>query len=76
MSAWFHSFLVTTSTTGEMRLVTRTQSTGAEVATDTRSVDARPRPRCNRSTDCRCGQQLDLSVRAHCPRCGRSVARS
>jgi len=75
MSASFAGFLVTTRTTGEMRLVTRTESTGAKVATDTRSVDVRPRPRCSRSTDCRCGQQLDLSLRAHCPRCGRSVAR-
>jgi hypothetical protein len=58
-----------------MRLVTRTQTTVADVATGTRSVASSPRPRCNRSTDCRCGQQLDLSVRAHCPRCGRSLAR-
>ena len=31
---------------------------------------------CSRSTDCRCGQQLDLCARAHCPRCGRSISRS
>jgi hypothetical protein len=58
-----------------MRLVTRTQNTGPKTATDTRSVDVGPRPSCNRSTDCQCGQQLDISVRAHCPRCGRSLAR-
>ena len=31
---------------------------------------------CSRSTDCRCGPQLDLCARAHCPRCGRSIRRS
>jgi hypothetical protein len=59
-----------------MRLVTRTQITEATAAADARSVGIGPRPRCSRSTDCRCGQQLDLSVRAHCPRCGRSIART
>jgi hypothetical protein len=28
-----------------------------------------------RSLSCRCGQQLDVCARAHCPRCGRAVNR-
>ena len=56
----------------EMRLVTRTDT---NTATDTRSVSL-TRARCNRSTDCNCGQQLDLCSRAHCPRCGRSISRA
>jgi hypothetical protein len=28
-----------------------------------------------RTQCCRCGQQLDVCVRAHCPRCGRTLGR-
>jgi hypothetical protein len=27
-----------------------------------------------RLRDCRCGQQLDVVARAHCPRCGRAIS--
>ncbi|HET9829348.1 MAG TPA: hypothetical protein VFQ11_12640 [Nocardioidaceae bacterium] len=27
-----------------------------------------------RLRDCRCGQQLDVVARAHCPRCGRCIS--
>ncbi|MGA9748483.1 MAG: hypothetical protein WBQ50_13580 [Nocardioides sp.] len=27
------------------------------------------------SRSCRCGQQLDVCARAHCPRCGRTLHR-
>jgi hypothetical protein len=57
--------------TWEMRLVTRTEST---TAVEIRSTKTTTRARCNRSTDCRCGQQLDMCARAHCPRCGRSIS--
>jgi hypothetical protein len=56
-----------------MRLVTRTE-TGTTVVTRTTKTENRARR--NRSMDCRCGQQLDLCVRAHCPRCGRSISHS
>jgi len=52
----------------EMRLVTRMETK----TTDTRSTTLK-RARCTSSTSCRCGQQLDLCVRDHCPRCGRSI---
>ncbi|MBA2464116.1 MAG: hypothetical protein H0V42_03955 [Nocardioidaceae bacterium] len=29
-----------------------------------------------RTRSCNCGQQLDVCVRAHCPRCGRTLARA
>ncbi|NUS50754.1 MAG: hypothetical protein HOQ22_06905 [Nocardioidaceae bacterium] len=51
-----------------MRLVTRTETK----TKDTRST-ALKRARCSSSSSCRCGQQLDLCVRDHCPRCGRSI---
>jgi hypothetical protein len=57
--------------TWEMRLVTRTESM---TAVEIRSAKNTTRARCNRSTDCRCGQQLDMCARAHCPRCGRSIS--
>ena len=56
-----------------MRLVTRIET---KKTTDTMSVKNQTRARCMRSTDCRCGQQLDMCVRAHCPRCGRSITQS
>jgi len=28
------------------------------------------------SSDCRCGQELDMCARAHCPRCGRSISQA
>ena len=37
------------------------------------SVKNQTLARCSRSSDCRCGQQLDMCTRAHCPRCGRSI---
>jgi hypothetical protein len=43
-------------------------------AVEIRSAKNTTRARCNRSTDCRCGQQLDMCARAHCPRCGRSIS--
>ena len=43
-------------------------------AVEIRSAKTTTRARCNRSTDCRCGQQLDMCARAHCPRCGRSIS--
>jgi hypothetical protein len=53
-----------------MRLVTLTETKT--------SVDSRPttktKARCSSSSSCRCGQQLDFCVRAHCPRCGRSIS--
>jgi hypothetical protein len=55
-----------------MRVVTRTET---KAGTDARSTTM-TRARCNRTTDCHCGQQLDMNVRAHCPRCGRSVSQS
>lgn len=57
--------------TWEMRLVSRTETNTTVV---TRSTKTETRARCNRSKDCNCGQQLDLCVRAHCPRCGRSIS--
>ncbi len=39
-------------------------------------LKALSRAHCSRATDCRCGQQLDLCARAHCPRCGRSISRA
>ena len=57
--------------TWEMRLVSRTETKTTAV---TRSTKTETRARCSRSTDCRGGQQLDLCVRAHCPRCGRSIS--
>jgi hypothetical protein len=53
-----------------MRLVTRTETkTNIKPAILSRAHRSR-------STDCRCGQQLDLCARAHCPRCGRSISRA
>jgi hypothetical protein len=54
----------------EMRLVTRTEKT---TAVESRSTKTSTRARCSRTTDCHCGQQLDMCARAHCPRCGRSI---
>jgi hypothetical protein len=54
-----------------MRLVTRTET---KTNVETYSTKAKTHARCSRSTDCRCGQQLDMCVRAHCPRCGRSIS--
>jgi hypothetical protein len=53
-----------------MNSVTRTES-----QTTTR-LTSLVRASCSRTSDCRCGQQLDLCARAHCPRCGRSISRS
>jgi len=53
-----------------MRLVTRTEN---KTTVDTRSTTM-TRARCNSTASCNCGQQLDLCVRAHCPRCGRSIS--
>lgn len=47
------------------------------ISKDTKN-DKRPamtRARGQRNRSCRCGQQLDVCARAHCPRCGRSIAR-
>jgi hypothetical protein len=55
-----------------MRLVTRIET---NTATKDRSAEKDLRPRCSSSASCGCGQQLDLCVRAHCPRCGRSLRR-
>lgn len=54
----------------EMRLVTRTESKTTAEARKTKTRASR-----SRSASCNCGQQLDLCVRAHCPRCGRSIHR-
>jgi hypothetical protein len=70
MFGGFVGFLDTTRTTGEMNSVTRTEN-----PTTTR-LTTLVHAHCSRSTDCRCGQQLDLCARAHCPRCGRSISRS
>jgi hypothetical protein len=57
-----------------MRLVTRTEAkTGKDAGSGTTTTQ---RARRSHSTDCRCGQQLDVSARAHCPRCGRTVTRA
>ncbi|HET9759569.1 MAG TPA: hypothetical protein VFP51_07440 [Nocardioidaceae bacterium] len=53
-----------------MRLVTRTES---KTTTDARPTKNRARR--SSSASCKCGQQLDLCARAHCPRCGRSIHR-
>jgi hypothetical protein len=55
-----------------MRLVTRTET---KTNADNRSATTETLARCSRSASCRCGQQLDLCARAHCPRCGRSLRR-
>ncbi len=54
-----------------MRLVTRTETTAS---IDVRSARAQAHARRLQSTDCRCGQQLDMCAGAHCPRCGRSLS--
>ena len=64
-------FLRETSTTWEMRLVASTDLSTVKTSTTPTMV----RAACSRSTDCRCGQQLDLGVRVHCPRCGRALTR-
>jgi uncharacterized paraquat-inducible protein A len=53
----------------EMRLVI-----GKEIKNDKRSVLNRTNGQRTRS--CSCGQQLDVCARAHCPRCGRNLARA
>ncbi len=53
-----------------MRLVTRIEN---KTTTDTLSVKTQTLARCSRTSDCHCGQQLDMCARAHCPRCGRSI---
>jgi hypothetical protein len=56
-----------------MRLVTRIET---KTTTDTRPATTDRRvPHRSSSTSCRCGQQLDLCAREHCPRCGRSLRR-
>jgi hypothetical protein len=45
-----------------------------KVSTDKRPVMTRARGQRTRS--CRCGQQLDICARAHCPRCGRTLNRA
>jgi hypothetical protein len=43
------------------------------------SFDKRPaqtRAPGQRTVSCRCGQQLDICARAHCPRCGRTLDRA
>ncbi len=57
----------------EMRLVTRTET---KTTGESRTTKDKTRARCSRSTDCRCGQQLDMCARAHCPRCGRSISQA
>lgn len=56
-----------------MRLVTRIET---KPTTDIRSApnDRRAAHRSSPAS-CRCGQQLDLCAREHCPRCGRSLRR-
>ena len=59
----------------------RTRTLGDETRDPHREHDRRRDPldqdqtraRCSRTTDCHCGQQLDMCARAHCPRCGRSI---
>ncbi len=29
----------------------------------------------SRTRSCRCGQQLDVCINEHCPRCGRTLSR-
>jgi uncharacterized paraquat-inducible protein A len=55
-----------------MRLVTRIET---NTTTDNKPAANDPRTHRSSSTSCRCGQQLDLCARAHCPRCGRSLRR-
>jgi hypothetical protein len=67
------SFLVKTiALLTEMRPVTRTET---RTTAEGRLTGTLARAHCNRATDCRCGQQLDVHSRAHCPRCGRSLKR-
>jgi hypothetical protein len=49
--------------------------TRTETTTALRSAK-QARPHNSRTKDCRCGQGLDVCVRAHCPRCGRSLNRA
>jgi hypothetical protein len=46
-----------------------------ETTTDTTATSSTTQGRSarSRSTNCRCGQQLDVCARAHCPRCGRTL---
>lgn len=57
----------------ELRLVTRIET---QNGADNRSAKPQRRVRYSRTSDCRCGQQLDMCAHAHCPRCGRSINRA
>ncbi|HYO39370.1 MAG TPA: hypothetical protein VER39_06915 [Nocardioidaceae bacterium] len=49
--------------------------TDSSTDVDTRSTQTTLHPGCSGSTNCRCGQQLDVCARDHCPRCGRTLHR-
>jgi len=67
MRARLTSLLVMTMTHRKTTPMSRTETmSGTE-------TPGRRHARCTSSTDCRCGQQLDMCARAHCPRCGRSI---
>jgi hypothetical protein len=68
MSGRFVGLLVMTMTHGKTTPMSRSE---IMAGTDTRPDQGHAR--CNTLTDCRCGQQLDMCARAHCPRCGRSI---
>lgn len=75
MSGHLVGLLGMTTTYGtydETRLMSRTGSTTTRINTGS----MRGRVRLNHLSDCSCGQELDMSARAHCPRCGRSVTAS
>jgi hypothetical protein len=55
-----------------MRPVTRTET---RTTPESRLTGTLARAHRSGATDCRCGQQLDVHFRAHCPRCGRSLKR-
>ena len=64
-----------TRTYPETRLVSRTQISPTTAVLRTRRA-TETQARCHHTASCRCGQQLDLCARAHCPRCGREIGRS
>ena len=49
--------------------------TSATPSSDTRATLTQGLARCQRLSDCACGQQLDMCATAHCPRCGRTLGR-
>lgn len=63
-----------TRTYGELMSRMETSAGTTAAGTDTRSTRTHREVRRGRLSDCCCGQQLDMCARAHCPRCGRSIA--